>query len=107
MKVLFTLIMVINTLASGFVIRPYENIDYEVPDDIPGDDKLSDLGEEETDTNYEDIPRPWPTIVSKVTNIAHPTTTVVYDSNESNDKVTYSRREYIMYHDHINHYTII
>lgn len=38
-KVLFTFLLGITTLASGFVIKPYENIDYEVSDGIPGGDK--------------------------------------------------------------------
>jgi len=92
-------------LASGFVIRPYENDDYEVPDDIPGGDKLLDMGEEETDLNYEDLPRPWLTNIPKVPNITHSTTTDVYDSNEGYGDVTISPPEYIMhtYHDPINH----
>ncbi|XP_015371255.1 PREDICTED: uncharacterized protein LOC107166923 isoform X2 [Diuraphis noxia] len=103
-KVLFTLILVVNTLASGFVIRPYENIDYEVPDDIPESDESLDLDEEDTDTNYEDLPKTLSTTVSKVTNITPSTTTIVYDSDESYDDDYVSRPQHIMIiHDHINH----
>jgi len=84
-KVLFTLILGITTLASGFVIRPYENIDYEVPDDIPGGDRSLDLGEANTEINHEDLPKTPSTNVSKVTTITQSTTTVIYDSDESYD----------------------
>jgi len=105
-KVLFTLILVITTLASGFVTRPYDNIDYEVPaDNIHGGDKSLDLGEEDIDTNYEDLPKTSSRNVSKVTNITYSTTTVVYDSDESYDDDYYvNQPQYLFYiHDHINH----
>ncbi|XP_060876984.1 uncharacterized protein LOC132949889 [Metopolophium dirhodum] len=97
-KVLFTFLLGVSTLASGFVIRPYENIDYEVPDYIPGGDKELDLEELEPDTIDQDLPEKTSTTATKVTTISHTTTpttpttptapaipTVVYDPDDSYD----------------------
>lgn len=86
-KIVFTFILGVTTLASGFVIRLDENIDYEVPDDTPGDDKSIDLEELEPDAIDKDLPETISTTVAKFTTISHTTTTptVVYDPDDSYD----------------------
>jgi len=90
-KVLFTFLLGVSTLASGFVIRPFENIDYEVP----GGDKQLDLEELEPDTTDHDLPEITSKTVMEVTTISHTTAsttptapaapTVVYDPDDSYD----------------------
>ncbi|XP_003246544.1 uncharacterized protein LOC100575065 [Acyrthosiphon pisum] len=96
-KVLFAFLLGVTTLASGFVIRPYENIDYEVPDYVPGGDKELDLEKLEPDIDLtdQDLPETTSTTVMDVTTISHttastvPTTpagpTIVYDPDDSYD----------------------
>lgn len=81
-KVLFTFLLGVTTLASGFVIKPYENIDYAVPDGIPGGDKSLNLEELEPDTTDKDLSK----TVTEVKTVSHTTTpTVVYDPDDSYD----------------------
>jgi len=86
-KVVFTFILGVTTLASGFVIQPYENIDYEMLDDIAEGDKSIDLEELKPDTIDKDLPETTSTTAAKVTIISHTSTnpTVVYDPDDSYD----------------------
>ncbi|CAI6352051.1 unnamed protein product [Macrosiphum euphorbiae] len=94
-KVLFTFLLGVTTLASGFVIRPYENTDYEVPDYVTEGDKQLDLEGLEPDTTDQDLNETTSTTVTKATTISHTTaptvpttpatTTVVYEPDDSYD----------------------
>jgi len=87
-KVLFTFLFGVTTLASGFVIRPYENIDYEAPDYVPGGVKQLDLEEIEPDTTEKNLPENKSTTVTKATTISHTTapTAPTYEPDDSYDE---------------------
>ncbi|XP_022175224.1 uncharacterized protein LOC111037150 [Myzus persicae] len=81
-KVVLTFILCFITLTSGFVIRPFENIKF----DIPGGDKSLDLEVIGKNINDENLPTTTSTTDSKASTIPHTTTTTVgYDKDDTDD----------------------
>jgi len=92
-KVVFAFILGVTTLASGFVIRPYENNKF----DIPGGDKSLDLEEIDAGTDDKHLPTITSTTVSKATTIPHTTTTDTYDTDDSYDEDCDSPPQFLIY----------